>query len=254
MKIVVTGARGYIGSVLRKKLPEGTIFLDIDNWDIRKTGYVESDVDVVVHLAALVKVGESVKTPYQYYDTNVNGTMNVIKAFPNAKFILASTGAAFDPTSPYARSKLAAEDIVKQFCKDYTIFRFYNVGGGTPSNPEGLYAATQRAADTGVFTIFGNDYDTHDGTCVRDYVHVEDLTDAIVCSIYDNASNSEYEPLGSGRAYTVLEYAKAFLRVNGPLFDIKYGPRREGDNPRSVVPFMSKFMKPTKTLEDIVKL
>jgi len=257
-KVVVTGADGYIGSVLRKKLSERNVravFYDIKDWDITKySNPTNPTVDVVVHLAALVKVGESVKNPFEYYNTNINGTKNVIDAFPNAKFIFASTGAAFDPTSPYARSKVVAEDIVKQLCKEYTIFRFYNVGGGVPNNPEGLYAATQNAIQSGTFTIFGSDYDTKDGTPVRDYVHVEDLTDAIVKAIYEPAAMSDYEPLGSGQSYTVKEYIEEFLRVNGPLFEVKYGERREGDNAKSEVPFNSMFMNPKHTLEDIVKL
>lgn len=263
MKVAITGSSGYIGSTLVKKLNETTNdlhCLNIDDWDIRTIPMKNElpkfwhNFDVVVHLAALVKVGESVKKPWDYYDTNINGTQNVINHFPGAKIIFASTGAAFDPTSPYARSKVAAEDLIKNQCKDYTIFRFFNVGGGKPSNPEGLYAATMKACESGVFTIYGSDYNTKDGTCVRDYVHVDDLCDAIINSINEPGAKTEYEPLGSGKSYTVLEYVNTFLEVNGPKFKIEFGSRREGDNESSEVPFMSKFMKPQKKLKDIVKL
>jgi UDP-glucose 4-epimerase len=256
MKIVITGAKGYIGSVIAEKLAEhNPSCLDIEDWDIRNPfPEVYADVDCVIHCAALVKVGESVSMPMKYYDTNVNGTVNVIKAFPNAKMIFASTGAAFNPTSPYAYSKLLAENQIKKLCKEYTIFRFFNVGGRVPSNSEGLFAATQNAIKNKVFTIFGNDYNTKDGTCVRDYVHVDDLADAIVKATFSDAAMTNYEPIGSGKSYTVKEYVEKFLEVNGNLFDIKYSPRRPGDNEKSEVPFMSKFMQPTKTLEDIVKL
>ena len=258
MIVAVTGANGYIGQEVIKQLSkkEGIKILtfDIDDWDIRlPLSICNPEVDVVVHLAGLVKVGESVARPTAYYYTNVVGTKNVIDAFPNAKFIFASTGAAYDPTSPYARSKLMAEDIVQELCSDYTIFRFFNVGGGKPTNPEGLYAATQRAVDRGSFTIFGDDYDTADGTCVRDYVHVEDLCAAIVAAV-GQPGTKNIEPIGSGRSYTVKEYIDAWLLTNGKLFNVEFGPRRPGDNERSEVPHLSRFVSPTKTIYDIVRL
>jgi UDP-glucose 4-epimerase len=255
--------------------------IDINQWDIRcplnLTNYISSEsriilrtfgqthrdeinteeIDCVVHLAALVKVGESVQRPWDYYDTNINGTKHVIDAFPNAKIIYASTGAVANPTSPYARSKEVAEDIVRSMCDKYTIFRFFNVGGNQPTNPEGLYQATQNAIKSGTFTIFGNDYDTLDGTCVRDYIHVLDLCDAIHRAIVEPSSNTKFEPIGSGKSYTVEQYIKTFLEVNGPLFKVVYGYRRPGDNSKSEVPWHSSFTfgdNPLRTLEEIVKL
>lgn len=258
MRVVVTGAKGYIGTqvvnLLSKKSGLELIPMDIEEWDIRQASKdIAPDIDVVVHLAALVKVGESVERPTAYFYTNTVGTKNVISRFPNAKIIFASTGAAYDPTSPYALSKVAAEDIVKENCSDYTIFRFFNVGGRTPTNPEGLYAATQNAIESGTFTIFGNDYKTSDGTCVRDYVHVDDLCAAIVAAVGQPGTKT-IEPIGSGKSYTVKEYVDAFLQVNGTLFNIEFGERRPGDNEKSEVPFVSRFMVPTKTIYDIVRI
>jgi len=250
--IVVTGAKGYIGSVLMNKLPEA-VGTDIDAWDIRTPQQPDPNVKVVVHLAALVRVGESVEKAQDYYDTNVTGTLNVIRAFPNAKFIFASTGAAFNPDSPYGHSKVMSEQIIKDTCKNgYTIFRFYNVGGGIPTNPDGLPASITRARETGTFTIFGNDYPTKDGTCVRDYIHVDDITDALVRAVNEPAANTDYEPLGSGKSYTVEEYVNAYINKHGQDFNVMYGDRRPGDLAISEVPFVSKFMNVTKTLEDIV--
>jgi UDP-glucose 4-epimerase len=263
MKIAITGSNGYIGSTLVEKLKNtdhNIHLIDINDWDIRTTPMKDGlphhwlSFDVVVHLAALVRVGESVEKPWDYYNTNINGTQKIITHFPDTKIIFASTGAAFDPTSPYAKSKVAAEDLIRNQCKDYTIFRFFNVGGGKPSNPDGLYAATKNACKSGTFTIHGRNYNTKDGTCVRDYVHVDDLCDAIISAIYEQGAMTEYEPIGSGNSYTVLEYVNAFLEENGPKFKVEFGPRREGDNESSEVPFMSKFMNPQKTLKDIVKL
>jgi UDP-glucose 4-epimerase len=263
MKIAITGSDGYIGSVLAEKLKDANHdiqLMDIKDWDIRTTPKKDGLVhhwlsfDVVVHLAALVKVGESMDNPWDYYNTNVNGTQNIISHFPEAKMIFASTGAAFDLASPYAKSKAVAEDLIRNQCKEYTIFRFFNVGGRKPSNPDGLYAATINACKSGILTIHGNDYNTKDGTCVRDYVHVDDLCDAIIKAIYEPGAMTEYEPLGSGKSYTVLEYVSTFLKENGSKFKVEFGPRRSGDNESSEVPFMSKFMNPQKTLKDIVKL
>ena len=249
--IVITGAEGYIGKELTKKLY--AVEYDIHLWDIRTPLEKPLEgVSCVIHLAGLVRVGESVEKPLEYYDTNVTGTLNVIRAFPDAKIVFASTGAAFTPDSPYAHSKVMCEQIIKDCCKEYTIFRFYNVGGGTPTNPEGIALAVEKAKQDKVFTIYGNDYDTKDGTCVRDYVHVEDIVDAIVEAVNTPAANTDYEPLGSGNSTTVKEYIEAFQQKYGKLFKIVQGSRRAGDSAILEVPFVSKFMKPTKTIKDIV--
>ena len=257
MIVAVTGANGYIGKQVVGLLSEKDVEVlpfDIEDWDIRlPLSLCNPEVDVVIHLAGLVKVSESVARPTAYYYTNVVGTKNVIDAFPNAKMLFASTGAAYDPTSPYARSKLMAEDIVQELCSDYTIFRFFNVGGGKPTNPEGLYAATKKAVETKKFIIYGNDYDTADGTCVRDYVHVDDLCAALVAAV-GQPGTKDIEPIGSGRSHTVKEYVDAFLQVNGKLFDVEFGPRRPGDNERSEVPHLSRFVCPTKTIYDIEEI
>lgn len=250
-KVLVTGGNGYIGSVLKSKYKDAT-YIDIKDWNINFSGTQNNNIDTVVHLAALVRVGESVKRPLDYYHTNSFGTLNVIKAFPNAKIIFASTGAAFNPDSPYGKSKVIAEEIIKDSCKEYTIFRFYNVGGGIPTNPEGLPMSIQKAKETGTFTIYGNDYDTKDGTCVRDYFHVEDLVDALIRAIEYPGAMTDYEPLGSGKSYTVKEYLQTYIEKYGKQFEIKYGDRRAGDLPNVEVPFISKFITPTKTLFEIV--
>lgn len=101
--------------------------------------------------------------------------------------------------------------------------------------------------------LFGDDYETKDGTCVRDYIHVDDITDAIVRAVEQPAAMTDYEPLGSGQSYTVKEYLNAYKSKYGEhLFEIEVGERRSGDLHISEVPFVSKFMTPTKTLEEIV--
>ena len=114
--VLITGAEGYIGKVLASKMQDIRFRkTDIGVWDIRNPNKyrVKNDVDIVVHLGALVRVGESVRDPLKYYDTNVSGTINILKTFPNAKMIFASTGAAFDADSPYGKSKVMCEEIIK---------------------------------------------------------------------------------------------------------------------------------------------
>lgn len=249
--IIVTGANGYIGKELMNVLPTA-VGMDIDDWDITVPRDPDPNVSVVVHLAGLVRVGEGEFKTRQYWDANFNGTKNVIHAFPNAKMIFASTGAAFNPESVYAQTKVAAEELIKVACEQYTIFRFFNVGGGSPTNPEGLPAAIERAKRDGHFTINGSDYKTKDGTCVRDFIHVEDLVLAIKKAVNSPAAMTEYEPLGSGKSYTVKEYVETYIKKYEADFKVEYGPRRRGDLESSEVPFLSEFITPTKTLWDIV--
>ena len=129
--------------------------------------------------------------------------------------VFASTGAAFHPDSPYGHSKVMCEQIIKDTCKEYTIFRFYNVGGGSPTNPEGLPLGIEKAKETGTFTVYGDDYDTKDGTCVRDYIHVDDITDALVRAVREPAAMTDYEPLGSGKSHTVKEYLETYQKKYG---------------------------------------
>ena len=144
-------------------------------------GEFPEEFDAVIHLAARVRVNESQQMPIQYYITNLNGTMNVLAKIKTKNFIFASTGVAEYCYDPYGTSKKAAEDCVIEYCmrhnvQPFTIFRFYNVVGSSgfaPTNPDGLMHNLLQAPERGEFTIFGNDYHTTDGTCVRDYIHVD---------------------------------------------------------------------------------
>jgi UDP-glucose 4-epimerase len=215
--------------------------------------------DVVVHLAALVRINESEQNPIEYYNTNVNGTLNILKNVSYKNFIFASTGAAVDCYSPYGVSKRAAEDCVREYCqknnKDYTIFRFYNVIGSdgiAPTNPDGLMYNLIKSAKTGEFTIHGSDYNTLDGTCVRDYVHVNEICDAIRTAI-DQPSNS-LENLGHGVGHTVREIIHLFESVNDVTINIQYGPRRKGDLESSVLEKPSHYMKNLYNIKELLKI
>jgi len=274
-KILITGSSGYIGSHLCEMLGEQYEVHGLDmvdphvplnefyRCDIRKPFLVPGDIefDAVIHLAALVRVGESEQKPISYYITNLNGTMNVINKIKTKNFIFASTGAAQDCESAYGISKRAAEDVVKEFCTNhretpYTIFRFYNVIGSTvvaPTNPDGLMYNLMKARETGEFTVFGDDYDVSpDGTCVRDYVHVNEICDALMQAI-EKPSNS-IESLGHGVGYTVNEIISLFQQVNDTDFEVKYGPRRKGDLASSVLEDVSPYMRNLYTIEDLLKV
>ena len=274
-KVLVTGSSGYIGSHLCKML--GTDYevhgLDIIDpqapvnefytCDINRPFAIPGDIeyDCVIHLAGLVNVGESEQKPIQYYITNINGTMNVVNRIKTKNFIFASTGAAEGCVSAYGVSKRAAEDVVREYCTQhrptpYTIFRFYNVIGSDgykPTNPDGLMYNLLKAKDTGSFTIYGNDYaESHDGTCVRDYVHVNEVCAAIIEAI-DKPSNS-IECLGHGVGTTVYAMTCMFQDINGCEFEVLYGPRRKGDLPSSVLQNVSPYMKNLYTLKDLLKV
>lgn len=273
-KILITGNSGYIGSHLTKMLekdyeihgldirPPQTPVTEFFQQDINRLFTVPFEYDAVVHLAALVNVGESEQKPIQYYITNLNGTMNVINKIPTKNFILASTGAADGCESAYGISKRAAEDVVREYCtvhnpKDYTIFRFYNVIGSDgfkPTNPDGLMYNLMQAPNKGEFTIFGTDYDTihGDGTCVRDYVHVNEICNAIRLAIEKPAN--QIECLGHGKGHTVKEIVDIFRKVNDVDFIVSSGPRRKGDMPSSVLENVSPYMQQLYTMEELLKL
>ena len=272
-KVLVTGCSGYIGSHLCQmldgsydvygldiKVPQVDNLKDYYSIDIRKMFELPEEFDVVIHLAALVNVGESEQKPIQYYITNLNGTMNVLNKIKTKNFIFASTGAAQDCESAYGISKRAAEDVVREYCithrpTPYTIFRFYNVIGSdgfAPTNPDGLMYNLMKARETNEFTIFGNDYNTRDGSCVRDYVHVNEICDALKYAI-ENPSN-QIECLGHGVGRTVTEIVDMFKKVNNVDFEVKIGPRRKGDIEASVLEEVSPYMQNLYSLEELLKV
>jgi UDP-glucose 4-epimerase len=273
-KILITGCSGYIGSHLSNMLANDYEVhgLDIEEpqaplnefyrCDINRQFVIPNDIeyDSVIHLAALVRVGESEQIPIKYYITNLNGTMNVINKIKTKNFIFASTGAAQDCSSAYGISKRAAEDVVREYCtkhkqQDYTIFRFYNVIGNDgyePTNPDGLMYNLIKARTTKEFTIFGDDYNTSDGTCVRDYVHVNEICDALKQAI-EKPSNS-IECLGHGIGKTVIDIVNMFKEVNNIDFEVKVGPRRKGDIKSSVLENVSPYMRNLYTIDQLLKV
>ena len=266
-KILITGSSGYIGSHLSKMLVN--LCYEVHGLDIKKPLYAPhnfSEIDItnkltnffphydcIIHLAALVQVGESNKIPSQYYHNNIQGTIQALN-ISHSNFIFASTGAAQQPNSPYAFSKLAAEQCVQELApRKHTIFRFYNVvgqAGFKPTNPDGLMSKLIEAKKSGTFTLYGTDYATRDGTAVRDYVHVQEICAAIVEAV-EQPSNL-IENLGHGIGHTVREIAESFKQANNCDFQYVAGPRRPGDLESSVLDKPSKYMQRLYKIEELL--
>jgi len=288
MHVLVTGCNGYIGSHVCKILFEHGI--KIDGMDVDIHGEDKNDVsqylndfhgfsvlevyrrqslqtpmgkqwpdyDAVIHLGGLSVVPESMKRPADYYLTNVMGTLAVCEVFPQAHIIFASTSAAWEMASPYAKSKVAAEDIIKEKAMGYTIFRFFNVSGSDgvhkqigPSTHLIRVAAEVACGKRDWIEIYGTDYNTKDGTCIRDYVHVIDLAKAICNACLDGPANTPYECLGSNEGYSVFDVVATMRKVTGKPIAEKICGRRDGDAEASVVDKLSDMITLTKSLEDM---
>lgn len=277
-KILITGNSGYIGSHLTKLLNKEN---DLELYGLDKTAPIipmekfswnditmperfkwsidNIEFDCVIHLAAEVAVGRSVKNPTQYYLTNTLGTLRVLRDIKFKKFIHASTGSAGPMNNPYGISKRAAEQIVDQYCREnekpFTTFRFYNVTGTDgidPTNPDGLMWNLMNAQKTGIFNLFGDDYNTEDGSAVRDYTHVNEICNAIMLAI-DRPTN-QIENLGHGVGTTVKQMIDLYKKINHCDFKVQVCPRREGDLERSVLDNPSPFMQKLYTMEDLLKV
>jgi UDP-glucose 4-epimerase len=280
-KILVTGSSGYIGQHLCLYLAKmgyhvtgldrqecGTGCHEFMHQSILDTADIKGDYDAVVHLAALVQVGMSNKCMMEYYRNNVIGTMNVLERINYDTFIFASTCQANEPHT-YGKTKLIGEHLVKDYCGvkavPHTIFRFGNVAGSAgyePTNMDGLMYNLMKAKKTGTFNLYGNDYDTRDGTALRDYIHVMEVVYAIEKAIkrpsrFMGAETYPFfEYLGHGKLYSVMECVQAFKKVNNCDFDVVVKPRRIGD-PASintayqVSPYM---IQQRCTLEEMMKL
>jgi UDP-glucose-4-epimerase GalE len=220
----------------------------------------------VMHFAAKLLVGESVAQPLKYYRTNVTGTLTVLDAMAEAgvkQFILSSTCATFgepqttpmDETHPqrpinaYGESKLAVEralpHIERAFGIRWTALRYFNASGADPGgligedhDPEEHLIPRAIAATVGgpSLTLFGDDYPTPDGTCIRDFVHVSDLADAHIAALRGleaGAASSAYN-LGNGQGASVREVIESVRRTTGRDVPHQIGPRRPGDPARLV--------------------
>ncbi len=245
----------------RKAVPENCPFFtsDFGNIDVLRKIQEEYKIDTIVHLAAKANVPDSVINPMGYYQNNVVSTLNLLNFAVEAgikKILFSSTAAVYGdplytpidekhqtiPVNPYGWSKLMCEQIIKDYAKaygiSYVIFRYFCAAGATPQAGESREKEThiiplvidQVLGHRQGFKVFGNDFDTKDGTGVRDFVHVLDIAQAHVLSIqhFDKAKNNIFN-LGSNQGYSVLEILNYAESLFAKKLNYEISDRRPGD-------------------------
>ena len=246
----------------RRRMPkklDGTMsFLQADfDSDVAKQRLLEVRPDAVIHCAGTSLVGPSIKHPSDYYSNNVVKTLHLldfmVAALPKTKFIFSSSAAVYgtpvmvpcnevdpcEPISPYGESKLAIEWILRAYHRayglNYVAFRYFNACGadslarhGQEANATHLIARLLESVKNNTeFVCNGSDYETADGTCVRDYIHVEDIANAHILALSNNIQG--VYNIGSSQGYSNKEIISAAESVVGKTIPVVYGPRREGD-------------------------
>lgn len=249
-------------------------------------------IDAVIHFASLKSVNESIEYPLVYYRKNMDGLLTILEVMQKHhcnKFIFSSSCTVYgcdtkapireterigmSITNPYGQTKYFQEQILMDYKKAHpefgiTILRYFNPAGAHPSGllgedprgiPNNLFPYILRVATCKLdyLTIYGNDYDTHDGTCIRDYIHVMDLAEGHIAALEHIKQGLEIYNLGTGKGTSVLEFVKTFERINNVHVPYKIGIRRGGDVP-VVYADVSKVYnafgwKTTRTVEDICR-
>jgi UDP-glucose 4-epimerase len=265
-------SKGHRDAVAETDFRQG----DLLNPDDLQALFRASAFDVVMHYAALCYVGESVEQPRLYYRNNVQGTLNLLDAMMEAgamKIVFSSSCATYgvplespigeshaqNPINPYGWSKLMVEHVLQDYAIAYGLksvsLRYFNAAGSDPDGrlgerhdpethliPLALLEARRvldggDAADTQL-VIYGDDYETQDGTCVRDYIHVDDLASAHLSAaerlVAGQVTGAEAYNLGNGTGFSVKQVVAACRRVTGAPIRYATGPRRPGDPPRLV--------------------
>jgi UDP-glucose 4-epimerase len=303
--IVVTGGAGYVGSVIvRRLLEEGHTVRVLDDLS---TGHLDAisapatltlgsildrealdrvlpQSDAVIHCAAKSLVGESVYNPGLYFENNVSGSLELLRAMVRHSvphIVFSSTAAVYGeptelpitesaptaPTNPYGASKLAVDNLISAFCTAHGLsavsLRYFNVAGSYKGIGERHATETHlipnmlRATSSNPLKVFGTDYQTSDGTCVRDYVHIEDLANAHLGALrLTTPSEHSIINLGSGVGYSVLEVIHAAEETLERDVPHIFAPRRDGD-PAVLVASIEKALQrlawqPTRSLAEMV--
>lgn len=288
MKIFVTGGAGYVGSAClrhllasghdamafdnlceghREAVPGGRLIVgDIADTDTLAKALSDFGAEAVMHFAAATYVGESVTNPDYHYGNNIAGTLSLLRAMRKAgvdRMLFSSTCATYGdnpeppmnemaqqiPCSPYARTKLAVEWMIRDFAAAYgmgfTLLRYFNASGADPDgqfgedhDPETHIIPLVLQVPLGQrdkIMIFGTDYPTPDGTCVRDYVHTDDLASAHLLAIeVTTPTTAEVYNIGTGVGQSVMDIHGACERVTGQKIPYEVVGRRPGDAPALV--------------------
>ena len=247
----------------KKLLHNKTIFIkgDINNQKLLKKIFDNYNISTVIHLAGLIDVVESHKNKKKYYRNNVLGTLNLLKSIKLSSvknFIFSSSAGVYGninkpaketmrtkPINNYASMKLKSENLIKKYSKNYNfnyaILRYFNVAGASSSGKIGILnrknnsffniLAKQSLKKKPIINIFGNNYKTYDGTCIRDFIHVTDLA-IIHLKALENLNlkkKSFVINCGYGKGYSILKIAKLFKKYINKSTDIKFKPPRRGD-------------------------
>ena len=286
MRIFVTGAAGYIGSVVTDRLIEqGHIVVAMDSLRHghreavhREAQFVQGDLldrewlfaqlatgfDAVVHLAAEALIDESIRDPGRFFAVNMTGGLNLVDAMVAAgvrRLVFSSTAAVYGepesipivetarlaPVNSYGESKLAFERALPWYRRAhdlrYVCLRYFNACGATATRgelhePETHLIPIVLDVALGVrpsIQLFGDDYDTPDGTCIRDYIHVQDIADAhVLCLARLDEIGAAAFNLGNGSGHSNRQVLEAVQRVTGRVIDVAVRPRRPGDPARLV--------------------
>ena len=279
----MTGGAGYIGShTVKLLLEQGYDVAVVDDLSkghkhnvphgrLYQINLLETDAlaemirqfrpDAVIHFAAFIAVGESMKDPGKYFENNLCGSLSLLNAMTANQvkhIVFSSTAAAYgnpagspiletfpiQPVNAYGESKVMVETLLRWWDTVHGVtsvcLRYFNASGADPEGKLGeehepethLIPLMLRAVQTGKpLTVFGNDYPTPDGTCIRDYIHVNDLAQAHILAVEHllGGGGSEVFNVGTGTGHSVLEMARAVERVTGMKVPYVIGPRREGD-------------------------
>ncbi|MBD2427527.1 UDP-glucose 4-epimerase GalE [Phormidium sp. FACHB-1136] len=257
---LVYGHRDLVESTLKAELIVG----DISDRQLLDSIFQKYSIDAVIHFAAFAYVGESVTEPRKYYRNNVVGTLTLLEAMVDAgvrSIVFSSTCATYGipesvpitenqaqkPINPYGASKLMVERILADFDQayglQYVIFRYFNAAGAHPDSLLGedhlpethlIPLVLQTAlGHRDSISVFGTDYPTSDGTCIRDYIHVMDLAQAHVLGVEYllQGEQSDIFNLSNGNGFSVQEVIQTAREVTGKPIPVEYCPRRPGDPP-----------------------
>ena len=270
MKVLVTGGKGYIGKIASQELIKAgfeTVIYDLKNGeDIKDSAKLakiltQEKIEAVMHFAAFIEMGESMIKPQKYFDNNFFGSVCLVNAMLEAKvnkLIFSSTAGVYGnparipikeddrklPENPYGQSKWMTEQFLDFYDRTYDFksisLRYFNAAGASLDGKMGENHQPESHLIPNVinavladkeFTLFGNDYPTTDGTCVRDYIHVLDLAEAHILALkaLETGHKTEVYNVGAGKGFSNLAVIKMVEKVSGKKVKVKIEPRRAGD-------------------------